>query len=78
MWTVIIVMINDIKRAIMIIDFMLEPLQMIMIGPKATLGRLLITVKYGSRTLDKNLFHHSIIAIIIPRTVAKVKLIRVS
>ena len=52
-----IVIIKDINKAIMIIDLMLAPLQIIMIGPKATLGRLLIIVKYGSRTLAINLFH---------------------
>ena len=36
------------------------------IGPKATLGRLFNIVKYGSITLNKNLLVHKIDAIIIP------------
>ena len=59
-------------------DFMLAPLHIIIMGPKATLGRLFNTVRYGSNTLARNLFHQSIMAIIIPRMVASRKLIIVS
>ena len=46
-----------------IIDLILAPAHIIISGPKATLGRELIIVKYGSKTLDKNLFHQRIVAI---------------
>jgi hypothetical protein len=39
------VIIREIKRAINIIDLILAPLQMMIIGPRATLGRLLIMVR---------------------------------
>ena len=51
---------------------------MISIGPSATFGKLFKIVRYGSNTLDKKLFHHNILAIIIPIIIDNVKLIRVS
>ena len=51
---------------------------MIINGPSATLGRELITVRYGSNTFDKNLFDHNIVAIIIPKIDAIEKLKTVS
>ena len=48
----IIEVINVIKIAIMIIDFIFEPNQMIMMGPNDTLGKLLKMVKKGSNILD--------------------------
>ena len=35
----------------MIIEFMLAPKKIIIIGPRATFGRLFIVVRYGSITL---------------------------
>lgn len=66
-----IVTIRDINRAIIIIDLMLAPKKIIIIGPIATFGRLFIIVKYGSITLYRKSFHHSIMAIIIPSIVPK-------
>ena len=53
---------------------MLAPNQIIMIGPSATLGRLFNIVRYGSITFCKFLNHQSIVAIIVPNTVAILKL----
>ena len=46
-----IVIIKEISKAITIIELILAPIQIIKIGPKDTLGRELIIVKYGSITL---------------------------
>ena len=59
-------------------EFMLAPAQIIIIGPRATLGRLFKMVKYGSITLAINLFHHRIMAMRVPIIVPKIKLINVS
>ena len=72
------VIISDIKRAIIIIDLMLAPHRIIIMGPKATFGRLFKTIKYGSNTLYKNLLYQRIIANKVPMIVAKEKLIMVS
>ena len=48
------------------------------IGPSATLGRELITVKYGSIILAIFSFHQRIVAIKIPKIVPIEKLIIVS
>ncbi len=45
------------------------PTQIIITGPNAILGKLFNTTKNGSETLDKNLDHHRIIAITIPKIV---------
>ena len=71
LYTVIIVTIREINKAIIIIDLILAPKNMIIIGPIATFGKLLIIVKYGSITLYKKLFHHNIIAIVIPNIVPR-------
>ena len=42
---------------------------MIIIGASAVFGKAFKTTKNGSRTFDKNLFHHNTIAIIIPNNV---------
>ena len=56
----------------------LAPNIIIIIGPKDTFGKLLIIVKYGSKTLYKNSLYHKIIAKTVPKIVAKLKLIIVS
>ena len=68
----------EINKAIKMIDLICAPHQTMMIGPKATFGKLFKIVRYGSNTLDKKLFHHNILAIIIPIIIDNVKLIRVS
>lgn len=68
----------EINKAMTIIDCIPAPTQIIKIGPRATLGKLFKTVRYGSITLAKNLFHHIILAINIPIIVPKMKLINVS
>lgn len=49
------------------------PTQIIIIGPNATLGKLLSTTKNGSATLLKKLDHHRSIAIIVPISTPKEK-----
>ena len=56
-------MITLIKRAIVMIELVFAPTHMIMIGPRATLGRELSIVRKGSRTSLKNLFKYKIILI---------------
>ena len=73
-----IVTIKEINKAIIIIELILAPNIIIIIGPKATFGKLLITVKYGSTTLYTNSLYQRIIAATVPNTVAKEKLINVS
>ena len=75
---VIMLIIDDIKSAINIMELVFAPIHIIKIGPSATLGRLFNIVKYGSNTLHKNLFHHNTLATIIPIIIDKVKLINVS
>ena len=60
------VIITEINKAIKIIDFIPAPAHIIIIGPKATLGKLFKIVRYGSITLAKNLLNHIIVAINIP------------
>jgi len=67
------VTIKEIARAITIIEVVPEPTQIIMIGPKATFGKLLRTTKNGSNTFDKNLDNHKIIDTQIPRDVPNYK-----
>jgi hypothetical protein len=56
----------EINNAIIMIDLTDAPNQIIINGPKATLGKEFKIVKYGSRTSDMNLFHHKIVAIETP------------
>ena len=63
----IILTIKLINKAMTIIDFVFAPAQMMMIGPKATLGKLLIIVKNGSIILASVGHSYRIIAIINPR-----------
>lgn len=72
------VTIREIDSAITIIAGVPAPTHIIITGPKAILGKLFNTTKNGSETLDKNLDHHSIIAIIIPKIVPDTKPIIVS
>ena len=58
-----IVTITDIARAITIIALIPAPTQIIIIGPKATLGKLFNTTKKGSDTLDAKGNHHKMIEI---------------
>ena len=74
----IIVIIVDINRAIIIIDFWFAPANIIIIGPSATLGRLFIMVRYGSNIFAMYSFHHNILENINPIIVPIIKLIRVS
>ena len=57
-----IVTINEIARAITIIELVPAPTQMIIIGPNATFGKLFNITKNGSKTFDKNLDSHKTIA----------------
>ena len=59
-------------------ELVLAPLQLIIIGPSATLGKLFKMVKYGSTILKINLFIHKIEAIKIPRAQPKAKPTKVS
>ena len=59
----------------MIIELVLAPATIIIIGPRETLGRLFNIVRYGSMTLDMNLNLQRIVAIIIPPIVPIKKLI---
>ena len=68
----IIEVINVIKIAIMIIDFIFEPNQMIMMGPNDTLGKLLKMVKKGSNILDNLLDNQRKDAIIILNIVVNI------
>ena len=61
--------ISEIAIAITIIAGVPEPTHMIIIGPKATFGKLFNTTKNGSATFAKNFDHHSIIAIPTPNIV---------
>ena len=72
------VTIKEIARAITIIEVVPEPTQIIMIGPKATFGKLLRTTKNGSNTFDKKFESHKIIAIIKPNIVPPTKPTKVS
>ena len=74
----IILIIALIMRAIAIIEFILAPTHIIINGPRATLGKEFIIVKYGSIILATVLLHQSIVAVISPITFARTKLIRVS
>lgn len=78
LYTVMVVTITDIKSAMIIMDFKLAPDHIMIIGPRATLGRLFKMVRYGSRTLAINLFHHKIMARMVPRMVPMIKLTSVS
>ncbi len=69
---------DDISRAIKIIELVDAPTQIIIRGPNATFGNEFKTVKYGSTTSYRKLFHHRIDATINPKTEATVKLNNVS
>ena len=71
---VIILIIVVIRRAINIIEFILAPIHIINIGPRATFGKLFKIVKYGSNTFFKKSFHHNILAITILIIIDKKKL----
>ena len=58
-----IVTTREIASAITIIELVPAPTQIIIIGPRATFGKLFNITKNGSKTLDKNLDSHKIIAI---------------
>ena len=64
-----IVTISEIAIAITIIAGVPDPTHIIIIGPNATLGKLLSTTKNGSETFAKNFYHHNIIAITTPNIV---------
>ena len=57
-YKLIIVINNEIIKLITIIEFILAPAHIIISGPNATLGREFNIVRYGSITLEINLFHH--------------------
>lgn len=78
LYIVIILTIKLINKAMTIIDLTFAPIQIIKIGPKATLGRELIKVKNGSITLAINLNEYKIIAINKPKTIPKIKAMAVS
>ena len=67
------VTIREIARAITMIACVPEPTQIIIIGPRATFGKLFNTTKNGSKTLDKNFDNHKIIENNIPREVPNCK-----
>ena len=73
----IIVIIVDINSAIIIIDFIPAPDQIIMIGPSAILGKLFIKVKNGSIIFASVWKYQSIDAIIITIIVPNIKLMNV-
>ena len=56
----------------------MAPNQIIINGPKATLGSEFNTVRYGSIILDSLLKYHRIVDIIIPKIVEIIKLINIS
>ena len=60
----------QIKIHIVIIAVAPEPTQRMMIGPRATFGRLFRIIMYGSRMRRIFSFHHSRIAIKEPSSVA--------
>ena len=66
------------SKAIKIIELVLAPTQMIINGPKATLGKEFNIVKYGSTTLAIVLLLQRIVAMINPRMVAIEKLMKTS
>ena len=74
----IILIIAEIKSAIIIIDLVFAPAQTIISGPSATLGKLFSIVKNGSNTLDRNLLNHNILAKISPIKLPIIKLIIIS
>ena len=59
----------------MIIELVLAPAIIIIIGPRETLGKLFNIVRYGSMTLDMNLNLQRIVAIIIQPIIPIKKLI---
>ena len=63
MYAEIIVNTNDIETATAVIPFMPVPIQIIMIGARAVLGKAFNTTKNGSIILAIILFHQRIIAI---------------
>ena len=71
----IIVVNNDINKAISIIDFIFAPDHIMINGPKDTFGNEFIIVRYGSIIFDMFLFHHIIVAIIRPIILDNKKLI---
>ena len=69
MYAEIIVNTNDIETATAVIPFMPVPIQIIMIGARAVLGKAFNTTKNGSIILAIILFHQRIIAISKPARV---------
>ncbi|MES9143967.1 hypothetical protein ABEP44_12620, partial [Cutibacterium acnes] len=72
------VTIREISSARTIIAEGPAPTHRIIIGPRAILGKLFNTTKYGSITLDTKSESHSIIAINVPKIVPNIKPITVS
>ena len=71
---VIIVTIKEIISAMTMIELVLAPTQMMMSGPRDTFGREFKMVKYGSITLAKKELNQSRVAMMSPKTIARVKL----
>ena len=59
-------MIMQIKIPIITIAFVPVPIQTMISGPKAILGRLFNTIKYGSKTRLAEGIKNNMIAIIVP------------
>ena len=68
----------DINKDISIIDLVFAPTNIIISVPNATLGKLLIIVRYGSNIFDSFLLNHKIDDIINPIMFPKIKLIIIS
>lgn len=73
-----VVMTMQMRTHIVMIAVAPEPTQRIMIGPRATFGKLFKIMMYGSRICRIFSFHHSRIAIKEPRRVAIINPITVS
>lgn len=59
--------------AVIIIAFMLFPSHTIIIGASADLGRLLSTIRYGSRQSERPRHNHSMMAVPSPKTIIRKK-----
>ena len=64
--------------AVIIIAFMLFPSHTIIIGASADLGRLLSTIRYGSRQSERPRHNHSMMAVPSPKTIIRKKERKVS
>ena len=78
LYSVTILTIKFINKAMTMIDLVLAPTQMISSGPKATFGNEFNRVRNGSITLARNLKEYRRIAIINPKPIPKEKAIIVS